>query len=79
MRKGCALGKYFVGVPLFKGCLKCIFNITTIWTAYWYRANDEDLSFLAYWIIAGAVSTTYAYTYDIVYDWNLIQNSCCSG
>ena len=79
MRKGCALGRYFVGVPLFKGCLKCIFNIITIWTAYLYRANGEDSSFLIYWIIAGTVSTSYAYTYDIVYDWNLIQNCCCYG
>ena len=44
-----------------------------------YRANGEDLSFLAYWIVAGSISTLYAYSFDIVYDWNLIQNCCCFG
>ena len=77
LRKGCALGKYFVGVPNFKGGLKCVFNILTIWTAYFYRHNDEDQSVLVYWIISGTFSTIYAYVYDIHFDWNLIQNPCC--
>ena len=79
LRKGIAMGKYFVGVPLFKGCLKCVFNILTIWTAYFYRYNDEDQSVLVYWIISGTFSTIYAYSYDIHFDWNLIQNPCFSG
>ena len=79
IRKGISAGKYFVGAPNFKGCLKCVFNIMTIWTAYIYRVHDEDISYLVYWIIAATISTGYAYVYDLVLDWNFLKRPCCCG
>ena len=49
----------------------------TIMTSYFFRVEQSELSILplALWILSAIVSTSYAYYFDLKWDWGLLQNN----
>jgi xenotropic and polytropic retrovirus receptor 1 len=65
--------RLFGGMPYY-GSVKCFLNSITMITSYLSRKEQsEDLLFLCIWILTAAVSTSYAYHFDLKYDWGLLD------
>ena len=70
--------------PFGRGAIKCLLNIGTIWVSYQYRIREREESssrvlWMAGWLIIGLISSLYAFTFDVFFDWNLLtyrSNGC---
>ena len=69
----------FIGGMPYYGSIKCFLNIITMLTSYFCRVRQEKgeipLIALILWVCSAIVSTSYAYHFDLKYDWGLLESS----
>ena len=68
--------KLWGGMPYY-GSIKCSLNIITMITSYFFRVEQNEMSIvpLVLWVISAIVSTSYAYHFDLKWDWGLLQSN----
>ena len=68
--------KVWGGMP-FYGSIKCTLNIITMITSYLFRLEEDETPtlYLGFWVLSAITSTSYAYYFDLKWDWGLLQNN----